>query len=1024
MQVIRKIIVPGHLYLSLVAFAGAGLAGMPSAQAQQTRIYTDPEKAFKDAQQYFQHGKYAVSMQLFKQTIDNIDYWHETNRDLVKSDAYYYYTICALKLQQANAEYLAQQYLKLFNNNAREQMVSYQLAKYYFHENKLKDAIPYYEHANIDNLSNEEIADAKFELAYCYFNVKDFKKAQPLFASIKEIQGKYYIPANYYYGYIAYNNRQYNEALKSFQKVADDPKYSNVVPYYVAEIYYFQGKPDQLIAYGEPLVQKGGQYYEAELKQLLGKAYFEKKDYKKALPYLQEFQDNSDDVRNEDIYQLSYSYYSTGNLQKAISGFKQLSGSKDSLGQNSMYLLGDCYLRTGQKTNARNAFAYCANNSSNPQQQEISRFNYGKLSYELGYADVALSELSSFVKKYPNSEYNKEAREIMVNLFMNSNNYKEGLATIEMIPDKNQTVLKAYQKVAFGRATQLINDGQLAEADRLLDIAIKNPFDAQIKQLAYFWKGEIALRQNKTEAAIANLNTYMGSTAIVSGEANAQTASYNLGYSLLKQDRFSEALPWFETAQKASGPNAQRISNDAVLRTADCYYMLRQFPKALSLYDRVISNNDPGADYATYQKAIILGLQGKQSDKLALLKQLGNKFPTSNFSNETDIEIANTYLASEKFNEAIPYLENVLNKQPNGPNAPRALLKLGLCYYNKNNESKALGYYRQVVEKFPGSPESNEALQSIKSIYVGQGKTDDYLAFLKANGKSVSASAEDSLAYSAAEARFTSNDCAGAIIAFNNYIRKYPDGQFILPANFYKAECSYNNKDYTTALPAYEFVLSRNNSLYAERSALQAANINYYQIKNYDKARGYYLQLQDLATSKENSLSATRGLLRSTYMLKRWDEVTNYSEMLLAGSNNSTDDQILGHFYHAKALKQNGQYPAAITEFKTVCNLTKSEIGAEARYDIADSYLQQNDLDAAEKAGFDVIKNTASYEYWVAKAYILLGDVYSKQQDYFNAKATYQSIVSNSSIPELKQEAKDKLAKAEADEKAAGKKKK
>ncbi|SHL70077.1 TolA-binding protein [Chitinophaga jiangningensis] len=1024
MQVIRKIIVPGHLYLSLFAFAGATLAALPAAHAQQTRIYTDPEKTFKDAQQYFQHGKYAVSMQLFKQTIDNITYWHETNRDLVRSDAYYYYTICALKLQQANGEQIALDYLKYFNNNAREQLVSYQLAKYYFHANKLKEAIPYYEKANIDNLSNDEIADAKFELAYCYFNVKDFKKAQPLFASIKEIEGKYYLPANYYYGFIAYNNRQYNEALNSFQRVVKEPKYSNIVPYYIAEIYYFQGKADQLIAYGEPLIKQGGQYYEAELKQLVGKAYFEKKNYPKALPYLQEFQDNSDEVRNEDIYQLSYSYYQTGNLQKAITGFKQLSGAKDSLGQNSMYLLGDCYLRTGQKANARNAFAYCANNSSNAQQQEISRFNYGKLSYELGYPDAALTELTQFVQKYPNSTYNKEAREIMVNLFMNSNNYKEGLATIEMIPEKNQTVLKAYQKVAYGRATQLINDGQLAEADRLLDIAIKNPYDAQIKQLAYFWKGEIALRQNKTEAAISNLNAYLGSTAILSGEANAQTASYNLGYSLLKQDRFSEALPWFESAQKASGPNAQRISNDAMVRAADCYYMLRQFPKALSLYDRIISNNEPGADYATYQKSIILGLQGKQSEKLALLKQLGNKFPNSNFGNETDMEIANTYLASEKFNEAIPYLENVLQKQPNGPNAPRALLKLGLCYYNKDNESKALTYYRQVVEKFPGAPESSEALQSIKAIYVGQGKTDDYLAFLKSTGRTVTASAEDSLAYAAAEARFTSNDCDGAINAFNNYIRKFPEGQFILPANFYKAECSYNNKDYTTALPAYEFVLSRNNSLYAERSALQAANINYYQVKNYDKARSYYLQLQDLSSSKENTMAATRGLLRSNYMLKHWDEVTNYSEMLLAGSNNSTDDQILGHFYHAKALKQNGQYAAAITEFKTVTGLTKSEIGAEARYDIADSYLQQNELDAAEKAGFDVIKNTASYEYWVAKAYILLGDVYAKQKDYFNAKATFQSIATNSTIPELKQEAKDKLAKAEADEKAAGKKQK
>lgn len=144
--------------------------------------------------------------------------------------------------------------------------------------------------------------------------------------------------------------------------------------------------------------------------------------------------------------------------------------------------------------------------------------------------------------------------------------------------------------------------------------------------------------------------------------------------------------------------------------------------------------------------------------------------------------------------------------------------------------------------------------------------------------------------------------------------------------------------------------------------------------------------------------------------------------MLLATANISTDDQIIAHFYRGKSLQHANDYAAAIAEFKTVAGMTKSETGAEARYSIADCYLQQNELDAAEKAGFDVIKNTPSYEYWVAKSYILLGDVYARQKDYFNAKATYQSIVTNSSIAELKQEAKEKLAKAEADEKAAGKK--
>ena len=81
---------------------------------------------------------------------------------------------------------------------------------------------------------------------------------------------------------------------------------------------------------------------------------------------------------------------------KAITGFKELGGKQDSLAQNSMYLLGDAYLKTNKKPNARSAFLFCALNSSNATQKEISKFLYAKLSYELGYQDVALTELTEF----------------------------------------------------------------------------------------------------------------------------------------------------------------------------------------------------------------------------------------------------------------------------------------------------------------------------------------------------------------------------------------------------------------------------------------------------------------------------------------------------------------------------------------------------------------------------------------------------------------------------------------------------
>src|SRR6185503_9921093 len=216
----------------------------------------------------------------------------------------------------------------------------------------------YYEDAGIPNLSNREIADMKFHQGYSYFTLQKFNQAKPLFNSIRQLKDDpNYIDANYYYGFLAFLDRQYNEALESFKIVENEKTYASVVPYYIAQIYYIQGRKDEALAYAENKIKSGqSQYYDLELKQMIGHAYFEKKQYDKALPYLEEYVRGSKKVRREDLYELSYSYYQSNQLNKAIEGFKQLSGKDDSLSQHAMYLLGDAYLKTGQKANARNAF--------------------------------------------------------------------------------------------------------------------------------------------------------------------------------------------------------------------------------------------------------------------------------------------------------------------------------------------------------------------------------------------------------------------------------------------------------------------------------------------------------------------------------------------------------------------------------------------------------------------------------------------------------------------------------------------
>jgi tetratricopeptide (TPR) repeat protein len=991
------------------------------AFAQPTHAITDPEKKYKEAKAFFVNEQYALAYPVLKELQARYPDNSGGDHAYLTEDVNYYYTVCGLKLKLPIAEEEAKQYVDVVSNEPRRQLMSYHLAKYYFLNDNFSNALQYYERAGLDNLSNAEMADAKFEKAYSYFNLKQFAEAKPLFNEIQQLpDNKYYIPANYYYGFISYYDKQYNEALKSFKLVETQEEYKGVVPYYIAEIYYFQGKKDEALRYGESVLSRGGSlFYQKEMNLLMGQLYFEKKQYDKALPLLEAYVNSSDKVSKEILYELSYCYYEAKQLEKAIEGFKQLSNEKDSMGQNSMYLLGDCYLRTNQKANARTAFQYCAYNSSNKLQQQISRFNYAKLSYELGYQDIALSEMKKYLNDYPNSDYDTEAREILVSLLANTNNFADALQLYESFPQPTASMKKVYPRILYGRAVELINDQQVGRADELLNKVLQLPAST-VTPYANFWKGEIAYRDKKYDAAIKYLTLFQQANVPSQGEANPQTAKYDLGYSWLQKENYKQALSYFEQVATKVTVTSSAIEQDAYVRSADCYFMLRDYAKANAMYDNVIANALPQSDYAMFQKSMIAGVKSS-ADKIKTLNALTRQYPQSGMVPDVNMEIADTYIANEKFSDAIPYLDKLLADPASGRLKPQVYLKLGLSYYNINNNKKALDNYQVLIEQYPQSAEADAAMDIMKNIYVEEGKPNEYVDLMRKSGKSISVSEADSLTYTSAELKYNAGDCATAINSFGDYLSRYPNGAYALEANYYRSECYLKNKDWQNALTGYGYVNGKGASRYFERATLQAATINYFELKNYAEAKKYFESLNSLAVNQDNQLEALRGLVRSYYQLKDYGQANDAAKNLLTKKGISTDDKSVAFLVLGKSQQLANDCASAINSFKSCAAINKSAWGAEARYEIANCQFTMNNLAAAEKAAMAVIKETGSYDNWVTKSYILLGDVFMKQKDYFNAKATYESVAKNSVIPELKSEAQQKLDAAIAEEKTVSK---
>ena len=1002
--------------LSLLAVMLTGVAF-----AQPTHAIIDDEKDYKTAKEFIAKEEYAFAYPLVKELKLKYPENTKTDHSYINDDVDYYYVVCELKLQQDVGKEDAILYINGTNNEPRRQIMSFHLAHYYFLKNEYQNAITYFDKAGYENLSNEQIADAKFEKAYAYFNLKQFAEAKPLFNEIHQLpDNKYYIPANYYYGFISYYDKQYNEALMAFKLVETYDEYKGVVPYYIAEIYYFQGKKDEALRYGESVLTRKTQlYYDKQLKLLIGQIYFEKKDYDKALPMLEDYVNSTPKVSKEVLYELSFCYYTAGNTQKAIEGFKQLSNERDSMGQNSMYLLGDLYLKTDQKANARTAFQYSAFNSSNALQQKVSRFNYAKLSYELGYQDVALNEMKSYLKSYPNSEYDAEAKEILVSLLTKTSNYSDALSLYESMSNPTPGMKKVYPRILYGKAIENVNDQQLGRADELLTKVLADANSGSLIPYANFWKGEIAYRQQRYDDAIKYLSIFLQSNAPAQGEANPQAARYNVGYSYLQKENYKQALTYFEQVTKTVSATSSPLEQDAYLRSADCYFMQRDFAKANAMYDAVINAASSQSDYALYQKAMIAGIKNS-GEKIRILNSITKQYPNNIIGQDVNMEIAQTYISDEKFADAIPYLNNVIASNDGGQK-PRAYLKLGLAYYNSNNNAQALTAYSKLIKTYPQSAEADEAMDIVKDIYVAEGRTDDYVALMKQAGKNVSVSEADSLSYASALAKYNTGDCNASIASFTNYLSKYPAGSYALDANYLRSECYQKNKDWANAVTGYAAVNAAGNSKYFERATLEAARISYFELKDYAAAKKYFESVINNSVSEDNRLEALRGLVRSYYQLKDYTQANAAAKELSAGKGISTDDRSVALLVLGKSQQLAGDCAAAIASFKSLAAINKSAWGAEGRYEMAKCYFTQSNLPAAEKAALSTIKETGSYDEWVTRSYILLGDIFMQQKDYFNAKATFESVSKNAAITEVKNEAQQKYDAAAAAEKPSSK---
>ena len=961
--------------------------------AQTSEKITSPVNLYKEGRNLFLQKNYAAATPPLKAFIRQ-----EPNASL-REEAEYMLVCSAYELKDKNSITLLRNYLEQYPDTPYANRIYALLAAGYFYEEKYDEALALFNSAQLDLLGNEERDDMTYLLATCYLKTGNVKEAAIWFETLKASSKKYDNDCAYYISYIRYTQKRYDEALKGFLPLQDNPKYKALVPYYIAEIYAIRKNYDKAEIVAQNYLSAYPQNeHAAEMYRILGDASYHFRKYHEAINAFESYLERDASPRRDALYMLGLSYFQTGVYSKAAETLGEVTGANDALTQNAYLHMGLSYLQLAEKNKARIAFEQAAASNADMKIKEQAAYNYALCIHETSYSAFgeSVTVFEKFLNEFPNSQYTEMVSNYLVEVYLNTRSYEAALKSIERIAHPGTRIMEAKQKILFQLGTQAFANASFEQAIDYFNQSVAiGQYNRQTKADALYWRGESYYRLNRMTEAARNFREYLQLTEQTNNEMYA-LANYNLGYTAFHQKDYAQARNWFlKYIQLEKGENRTALA-DAYNRIGDCFLNERNFDEAKHYYAQAESMNASSGDYSFYQLALVSGLQKDYSGKITLLNRLAGKYPTSPYVINALYEKGRSYVLMNNNNQAIASFKELLSRYPESPISRKAAAEIGLLYYQDGNYDQAIDAYKLVINKYPGSDEARLAMLDLKSLYVDMNRIDEFAALAASMPGNIrfDASEQDSLTYIAAEKIYGRGRIEEAKNSFNKYLQTFPEGSFSLNAHYYLCLIGKEQKNYDMILLHSGKLLEYPDNPFSEEALIMRAEVQF-NLQQFADALASYKMLKEKATTADRRLLAETGMLRCAHLIKDDAETIHAATALLAEAKLTPELANEALYYRAKSYMNQKADKKALADLQTLAKDTRNLYGAEAKYLVAQQYYTAGEYAAAEKELLDYIERSTPHAYWLARSFVLLSDVYMAMDKKLDARQYLLSLQQN-----------------------------
>ena len=809
-------------------------------------------------------------------------------------------------------------------------------------EGRYAEAAAIYAACDDTHLSESEATEAKLYQAIAAIHTNNLDDALGLLHTIQSAES-HQTDVNYYLGYVYYARQAFDRATEYFEEVSESYDYRSKVPVYLADCYVQQGKDQQAL---EKLkvrklevkkLKGGGNATEEailalEAQRVEGEALYGLGNYAEAASVLQAYADEDPAPKRTALYKLGMSRFHTKDFKAAAESLTACADKgTDAMAQNAWLHVGMAYLQTDNKQQARMSFQRAAEMKEDAVVREEALYNYALILHDgttMGFGE-SVNVMEEFLNTFPQSRYQETISRHLTEVYFTTKNYPAALASINKIDNPSTEILTAKQRVLYNLGIQQFTNGDFNSAKDYMQqsitvgeaITVKEGVKKGAKELkeeAYYWKGESEYRLGDYTAAINDLRQYLSTGRTM----NQTLAQYSLGYSLFKQKNYSAAQPYFLQCVATAGNDRKQLISDTYNRIGDCQLVARKYDEAYQSYQRAIDTDRVNGDYSLLQQALISGLRGNYGKKVELLAQLGKDYQQSDYAADALFEQGRAYVQSGDRTKAADTYNQLISQFPQSSYARKAINEIALVEAENGQPEAAIATYQRVLDNYPNTPEAQTALANMKDLYTDLGRINEYAQIAKKAGKALTPQEFDNMTMDAAQ-------------------KATSDGKFL-------------------------------------------------------QALTYYQQLEAQTQSPETRLTAQIGILHSAAAAKNQQLVIEAATKLLQdGSKAAPEVQAEARLLRAQTNMQQGNSNEAVADYQLLVQDTRTVYGAQAAVELAHYAYATQQYQSAEDVLTHFIDTGTSHTYWLARAFVLLSDVYAATDRSIEARQYLLSLKSN-----------------------------